>query len=414
MSKLRSFTAFVTVRLLSGSGRRTKRRRWLLAAFAALLLSPRAVRNPDFSAGRVARGTPRTRDRRSPAPLRVVVLVFVLVTLGAAVIAGREVVGAQQTARSEALDAAGFDVPAPPMTTADSVPPSEAPTSATLPLEASNPEVAASTEHRPAVATTPTTAPAAPPPTTSTVPVTTAPPAPAAPPAPKPTLWAFDACDAPDLAAMTAWKVASPYRAIGVYIGGAARACPNAALNDSHWLTGVFAQGWKVLPIYVGPQAPCTDFHVRMSQDNSGTDGLAAADDAANHAILAGLGPPSPIYVDIEDYQGDGPCQDAVRAFLAGWITRLHQRGFQAGLYGNYDAAILADAVSVSNGQPGVDAIWVAQWTGQPTLNGITGIPDTMWSNHQRSHQYEGDHVETWGGVSLEIDSSIVDGLVAP
>ena len=31
---------------------------------------------------------------------------------------------------------------------------------------------------------------------------------------------------------------------------------------------------------------------------------------------------------------------------------------------------------------------------------------------HQRLHQYVGDHKETWGGVTINIDSSVVDGPV--
>ena len=35
---------------------------------------------------------------------------------------------------------------------------------------------------------------------------------------------AFDTCTAPTIAQMTAWK-ASPYKAIGIYIGGVNRSC---------------------------------------------------------------------------------------------------------------------------------------------------------------------------------------------
>ena len=37
--------------------------------------------------------------------------------------------------------------------------------------------------------------------------------------------YGFDACDAPSASTMTAWRAASPYRAIGVYLGGVNRAC---------------------------------------------------------------------------------------------------------------------------------------------------------------------------------------------
>jgi len=67
--------------------------------------------------------------------------------------------------------------------------------------------------------------------------------------------------------------------------------------------------------------------------------------------------------------------------------------------------------------------IWPARWyhnlgsgTYDPTANVWnlgSCIPDAAWSNHQRVRQYEGDHNETWGGLTLAIDSDVLDGVVA-
>jgi glucose/arabinose dehydrogenase len=38
---------------------------------------------------------------------------------------------------------------------------------------------------------------------------------------------------------------------------------------------------------------------------------------------------------------------------------------------------------------------------------------NTVWADHQRIRQYEGDHDETWGSLTLEIDSNALDGVVA-
>src|SRR5581483_8410872 len=35
------------------------------------------------------------------------------------------------------------------------------------------------------------------------------------------------------------------------------------------------------------------------------------------------------------------------------------------------------------------------------------------WSNHQRLHQYSGDHTESYGGVRLDIDGDYLDGATA-
>jgi hypothetical protein len=224
---------------------------------------------------------------------------------------------------------------------------------------------------------------------------------------------AFDTCETPSLAEMAAWRGASPYRAVGIYIGGAARACTNAALTTPAWVNAVTAQGWKILPIYVGPQAPCTTFKVRMGDTSATADGVAAADDAVARAVAAGLHLGSPIYADIESYVGDGTCHDVVRSFLAGWTSELHARGFRSGLYGNFNAAIAAEAGAVWRGELPVDGVWFAWWTGTPQLTGVPGLPDTSWDQHQRVHQWAGDHKETWGGVTLEIDSNLVDGMTA-
>src|SRR5262249_27702845 len=48
---------------------------------------------------------------------------------------------------------------------------------------------------------------------------------------------AFDTCEAPSLDSMRAWRDSSPYGSVAVYIGGAARACPNTALDSPGWVT---------------------------------------------------------------------------------------------------------------------------------------------------------------------------------
>ena len=42
--------------------------------------------------------------------------------------------------------------------------------------------------------------------------------------------YAFDTCEAPTTATMQAWQ-ASPYRGVGVYIGGPNRTCPQVNLT---------------------------------------------------------------------------------------------------------------------------------------------------------------------------------------
>ena len=76
--------------------------------------------------------------------------------------------------------------------------------------------------------------------------------------------YGFDACTAPSTAALNAWS-ASPYRALGIYLGGVNRACADGNLNAS-WITSTLAAGWSLLPLYVGLQAPCVSGKLRRSR----------------------------------------------------------------------------------------------------------------------------------------------------
>src|SRR5919198_1248477 len=89
----------------------------------------------------------------------------------------------------------------------------------------------------------------------------------------------FDTCSAPSTATMQSW-LASPYRAIGIYLGGINRACPDGNLSAS-WTATVVAQGWNLLPLYVGLQAPCVSQAglALINPSTAATDGSTAADD---------------------------------------------------------------------------------------------------------------------------------------
>jgi len=68
--------------------------------------------------------------------------------------------------------------------------------------------------------------------------------------------------------------------------------------------------------------------------------------------------------------------------------------------------------------------VWIAAWNGTPNIFGFTAcalsdplphtLSDTLWPTHQRVHQFNGGHDETWGGRTINIDNDAVDGAVAP
>jgi hypothetical protein len=226
---------------------------------------------------------------------------------------------------------------------------------------------------------------------------------------------AFDACDAPTAATMQAWA-SSPYDGIGVYIGGPNRTCKQANLTAA-WVSTVSLGGWRLIPIYMGRQAPCTTRpnSVKFTSGNAAAAGTADAADAVAKATGLGLLPGSAIYGDMEHYLAtDAPCRTAVLGYLSSWTKELHRQGYLAGVYAGLasGAKHLSEAyASTSLARP--DALWIARWDEVSSLTGWAGIPNAQWPNHQRGKQYRGDHNETHGGVTINIDSDRFDAPVA-
>ena len=224
--------------------------------------------------------------------------------------------------------------------------------------------------------------------------------------------YGFDTCHAPPLTALSAWT-ASPYRAIGVYIGGVNRACGDGNLS-AVWVAAAVAQGWSLLPLYVGLQAPCVSqsglAHLSSAPATATAQGVAAADDAAARAAFFGLPGGSPVYLDMEGYSTKSPaCSQAVQSFVTGWVTELRASGWVAGVYGSA-ASTIRDLSNLGVATP--DDVWIANWNGVTGVFGDPYVSDALWPNHQRIHQYKGGHRETWGGVTIDVDSDFVDAAV--
>jgi hypothetical protein len=219
----------------------------------------------------------------------------------------------------------------------------------------------------------------------------------------------FDACAAPSRRAMRAWD-SSPYRAVGVYIGGLNRACSQPNLTAS-WVAEQIAAGWSLIPTYVGLQSPtssCTSC-AKLSAGSATLEGTAAASDAVEQAAAIGIGPGSPIYFDMESYSRSSSASNATLTFLSAWTTRLHALGYLSGVYSS-SASGFADLVSrLGSGYPQPDHVWMANWNGRQSTEDPY-VPDYAWSEHQRIHQYRGGHDESWGGVAINIDNNYVDG----
>jgi glycoside hydrolase-like protein len=219
----------------------------------------------------------------------------------------------------------------------------------------------------------------------------------------------FDACTAPSPSSMAAWK-SSPYRAVGVYIGGTNRACSQPALTAS-WVDTQTAAGWHLIPTYVGLQAPtsaCSSC-AKLSASQATAQGNAAAIDAVSDASALAMGPGSPIYFDMEAYTQTSSATAATLAFLEAWTEKLHQLGYLSGVYSSSGSGIEDIANQIGTGYNLPDALWIANWNGQANTYD-PAVPSNAWASHQRIHQYRGGHNETYGGITINIDNNYLDG----
>ncbi len=227
----------------------------------------------------------------------------------------------------------------------------------------------------------------------------------------------FDKCEIATTSQLQTWWNASPYRDVNIYIGGSARACANSGLNAS-WVNAARAQGWNFIPTWVGPQAPCSGYRSRFSSDptTAFNQGRAEADAAHQRMRELGLADGSTlVYYDMEAYDTtNSACKAATEAALSGWVSRLHELGDRAGIYGSGCGSAPSGWASM---QHVPDDVWLAHWiygsyNPNATVWNVACVSDSLWSNHQRIRQYAGGHNETWGGVTLNIDCNIADGHV--
>ncbi|MFF4105454.1 DUF1906 domain-containing protein [Streptomyces sp. NPDC001903] len=223
----------------------------------------------------------------------------------------------------------------------------------------------------------------------------------------------FDTCTAPTQGAMDGWRSASPFGAVGIYIGGRARACAQPRLTAG-WVRRQAEAGWHLMPLWVGPQPwnnPATGLSTDPSRANQ--EGIEAAEGAVDAARSLGLAEGTVLYNDLENYTDRTTWDPPVVAYLTAWTVRLHELGYRAGAY--VAASSGAKALNEHHDQAPEampDVLWVAVWNGRASVaDADTGLPvgTHRWAGRRRAHQYRGDHDATYARVTLTIDRSWVD-----
>ncbi|MFG2709644.1 DUF1906 domain-containing protein [Streptomyces goshikiensis] len=223
----------------------------------------------------------------------------------------------------------------------------------------------------------------------------------------------FDTCTAPTQRAMDAWRGASPFGAVGIYIGGRARACAQPRLT-ANWVRRQADAGWHLMPIWVGPQ-PWRNADTGLSTDPSEANeqGKEAADGAAQAARSLGLAEGTLLYNDLENYTDRATWDAPVVAYLTAWTVRLHELGYRSAAYVAASSGVKALSAHHHQAPEAMpDVIWVAVWNGRASVaDADMGLPagKKLWAGRRRAHQFRGDHEATYGDVTLKIDRSWLD-----
>jgi hypothetical protein len=238
--------------------------------------------------------------------------------------------------------------------------------------------------------------------------------------------YGFDQCLAPTQATMDRWWTHSPFTAIGIYISGDSRACRVQPNLDATWVASQVGRGWRLLPIALGPQASCQprfprykdDFRINARPGSGGTypkaraQGIVEADKNVADAQSYGIGAGSTLWYDLEGFDlTNTHCRESALAFVSTWVARTREHGYVAGLYSSASSGIkmVDDARRLRPGQFHLpDRLWIARWDGKADTS-TTYIPEDGWRPGGRMKQYLGDHRETWGGVTINIDSNFID-----
>ena len=234
----------------------------------------------------------------------------------------------------------------------------------------------------------------------------------------------FDQCETQSQAKMDAWLAHSPFRAVGVYISGASRFCRTQKNLTPTWVSTQLAKGWQILAITLGPQSSCVGRFPRYGATidptivNDSTNGYAAAraqgsaeaDSAVAAATALGIVPGSTLWYDLEGWtlSAKNGCTEPALAFLSAWTTRVRQLGYMSGVYSSAGSGIkILDQARIAGRADVVlpDRIWIARW--DKVANTSTSyIAEDGWRPSARVKQYQGGHNETWGDVTINIDSN--------
>jgi hypothetical protein len=232
----------------------------------------------------------------------------------------------------------------------------------------------------------------------------------------------FDSCTRPTVSQMNTWFASSPYWNYFLYTGGVNLGTGCTAPPGTSWFDSVTNganQDWRIVFTWVGPQAPSScnpgggpySSYISTNTTTAYNQGKAEGVSAYNKLVALNVNTlNAPVVYDVENYSGTTTCRNALKSFMKGWADQLALAPAQkSGAYGSACASYLDDFASDGNAP---DFLWGGDQGTSKVTTSISCVSSTHWTNHQRHKQWKGGHSETWGGVTLRIDSDCSNGPV--
>ncbi len=134
--------------------------------------------------------------------------------------------------------------------------------------------------------------------------------------------------------------ISTPYMAVNLYFGGD-RGCARYNALSSSLLSQLNSAGMEIHTLLGGSaQSSCWDSgtpQISLNTTTAYNQGVSEANLAVDRLTELGLASAdktgSVVYYDLEGYSATTGCRDAAKAFITGWVARLHARKFRGRIW---------------------------------------------------------------------------------
>jgi len=127
------------------------------------------------------------------------------------------------------------------------------------------------------------------------------------------------------------------------------------------------------------------------------------------------MGPGTPVYYDMEAYNGHRRrCRDATLAFLDAWTRTLHARGYSSGFTQRLVRAANMGSAGIVDGHriAKPDSVWFGLWDDERNVQGLPYLLQSWWRGAAPDQAVRGPAQAHGRRFTLDIDSDWVFGAV--